>query len=544
MNNSPNNHQTNSRSRFRSRQGVAVRALADAVLINMALVAALISRYVYVTAFELPAVRNVPTFWEYVSAYAVSFWLFTPLALAILYAHGVYTAGRSYRRRDKVFLIGRAIAIAYLAFGFGSYFLAGAFYFPRGALVLAWVLTNVVLIGARVWTWLWLFWAGYSVSSVPADIADRKVSKVLVIGGAGYIGSEVVRLLLDRGYTVRVLDRLIYGIKPIEQLVNHPNLEIVKEDFRKVDQVVEAMQGVDAVVHLGAIVGDPACALDEALTIQINLTATRMIAEVAKGVGVNRFIFASTCSVYGASDELLDERSVLRPVSLYAKSKIASEQVLRSMADERFAPIILRFGTIYGLSGRTRFDLVANLMTATAMFEGKITVRGGDQWRPFVHVTDAARAAVKCVEAPLAVVRNHAFNVGSDEQNCTLRGLAEIVAAQVPGATIVDEAVDSDRRNYRVSFAAIRRAIDFRPEWSLPLGINQIVDAVRNGTVSNYRDPTFSNVRFLSEEGLLQLGKEQRDWEQELLRGAAEDTARLDEYAGSGGALFASDVKS
>lgn len=498
---------------------ILVRLFADAVLVNIAMLVALVGRYVYVTVFESASFQTVPTFWEYAAFYRDSVWAFTPLVLGILYLHGAYTFGRSYRKAAKILLLIRAVSIAFLVFGFGSYLLAGALYFPRAALVVAWALTTTLLVLARVWTWVWLVSAGYAVD--PRATKHEQISRVLVIGGAGYIGSEVVKILLARGYTVRVLDMLLYGLEPLDGAIHHHNLELVQEDFRKVDRVVETMRGVDAVVHLGAIVGDPACALDEDLTIQVNLTATKMIAEVAKGVGVNRFIFASTCSVYGASDEILDEQSVLNPVSLYAKSKIASEQVLKSLADSRFAPVILRFGTIYGLSGRTRFDLVANLMSATAVFEGRVTVFGGDQWRPFVHVKDAARAVVECLEAPLAVVGNRALNVGTDEQNYMLRQVADLVAAAVPRATVVELGANSDRRNYRVSFAAIRSATGFHAEWTLRDGINQILDAIARGDIRDYRAPHYSNVQFLSEEGLLRLGREDHDWERELIRRSA-----------------------
>src|SRR5437870_5028024 len=152
---------------------------------------------------------------------------------------------------------------------------------------------------------------------------------VLVIGGAGYIGSALLPRLLARGHRVRLLDRFFYGFEPIRDILSHRNLEIIQADFRRVDKLVECMEGVDAVIHLGAIVGDPACALDRDLTIEVNLMATRTIAEVAKGYGIRRFIFASTCSVYGAStdDELLTEESLLNPVSLYAVTKLASEKV-------------------------------------------------------------------------------------------------------------------------------------------------------------------------------------------------------------------------
>ena len=164
--------------------------------------------------------------------------------------------------------------------------------------------------------------------------ANCKISDVLVIGGSGYIGSALLKILLERGYRVRLLDLFLYGYEPINEVKDHPNLDIKQGDLRRVEHVVEAMQGMDAVIHLGALVGDPACALDEKLTIEINLMATRLVAEVAKANKVQRLIFASTCSVYGASDEMLNEHSKLNPVSLYAKSKVASERVLNELKDD------------------------------------------------------------------------------------------------------------------------------------------------------------------------------------------------------------------
>jgi nucleoside-diphosphate-sugar epimerase len=295
-------------------------------------------------------------------------------------------------------------------------------------------------------------------------------------------------------------------------------LEVVRADFRQVDKVVEAMRDVDAVIHLGAIVGDPACSLDEELTIEVNLMATRMIAEVAKGSSVNRFIFASTCSVYGANDQLLNEHSALNPVSLYARSKIASERVLIQMADERFAPVILRFGTIYGLSDRTRFDLVINLLTAKAIVDGQITVFGGDQWRPFLHVDDAALALLRCMEAPLSLVRGQAFNVGSDEQNYTIRRVAEMIQHVVPTAQIIDGGTDRDQRNYRVDFSKIRNVLNFYPQWTVEQGVQQVIEAIQSGRVVDYRDARYSNVKFLSEEGAFRLTRLENGWAYELIK--------------------------
>jgi nucleoside-diphosphate-sugar epimerase len=264
-------------------------------------------------------------------------------------------------------------------------------------------------------------------------------------------------------------------------------------------------------------VGDPACALDEDLTIEVNLMATRMIAEVAKGFNVGRFVFASTCSVYGASNQVLDERSGLNPVSLYAQSKIASEKVLKRMASPTFAPTMLRFGTIYGLSGRTRFDLVVNLLTAKALVDGEITVFGGSQWRPFVHVDDAALAVFKVLEAPLSQVSNQVYNVGSNDQNYTIAQIGELIHALVPAAKLLNMGSDIDLRNYRVNFDKISRELNFRPQWTVEDGVAQVVEAIDSGEVTDYLHAKYSNVKFLNEEGLIHLVRPKDNWAYELI---------------------------
>lgn len=357
----------------------------------------------------------------------------------------------------------------------------------------------------------------------------RKVRRILVIGGAGYIGSALLPKLLKEGYYVRVLDLLLYGTEAISSVLDHPRLNVVRADFRHIDEVVDAMKNMDAVVHLGGIVGDPACALDENVTIEVNLTATRMIAEVAKGSGISRFVFASTCSVYGASDEILSESSPLNPVSLYARSKIASERVLLKMGDAGFAPTLLRFGTIYGLSGRTRFDLVVNLLSAKALVDGQITVAGGHQWRPFVHVDDAARSIMAVLEAPLSSVGSQTFNVGCDEQNHTIEEIGEIVHAHVPSARIVEAGCD-DPRNYRVSFAKIRNMLDFVPEWTIEAGVRQVLGAIREGRVKDYREAKHSNVKVLTEEPNARLSP-QDGWVQDLLNETSPGVAGADDAA-------------
>jgi nucleoside-diphosphate-sugar epimerase len=187
------------------------------------------------------------------------------------------------------------------------------------------------------------------------------------------------------------------------------------------------------------------------------------------------------------------------------------------MADDRFAPVILRFGTIYGLSGRTRFDLVINLLTAKAVIDNEITIYGGDQWRPFIHVDDAARAVLLVLEAPLGIVRNQIFNVGTNEQNYTIRQIGEIIHKLVPSARMVNKGDDVDQRNYWVSFNKISRTLGFTPKWTVEQGSEQVIDAIRSGKVFDYKDAKYSNVKFLTEEGIFRLSRHENGWAYQLL---------------------------
>jgi nucleoside-diphosphate-sugar epimerase len=328
---------------------------------------------------------------------------------------------------------------------------------------------------------------------------NREPGTVLVTGGAGYIGSLLVRRLLDRGYQVRLLDRLMYGDSAIRALYGSAQLDLIVGDFRDRATVMEAVDGVDAVLHLGAIVGDPACAINEDFTIGTNLEATRTLAEACKERGVRRFVFASTCSVYGASDDTLDESSALNPVSLYANSKIAAERLLLGMHGADFSPVILRFATAYGHSHRPRFDLVVNLLTAKAVTEGQITIHGGEQWRPFVHVDDIARACLMAMEAPEAVVAGEIFNVGSDEQNHQLHELGAIIQRLVPDAEVVTNDLITDKRNYYVRFDKIRDALGFTPEHALADSVMEMKAALEDGTVANWKDRYHNNHHYLSQ---------------------------------------------
>jgi len=496
---------------------IFLKMFADAALGALALTAALLSHFLAGIAAGDSARPAIVT--DLGRDLLVQNPLLVVLMIAGYAVWGVYGRVRGLPAGSKALQLGGAATLVFAAFGIAQRFLPNDIALSLDVLIGAWALEIVALVGSRYWSTTWkalaLAEAGLARLKRPSEGKKR----VLVIGGAGYIGSALLPRLLAKGYRVRVLDLLLFGEDPIKDLLAHPDLEVVRADFRQVDQVVAAMKGVDSVVHLGGLVGDPACSVDARLTTEVNLDFTRVIAEVAKGEGVSRFVFASSCSVYGASDQVLDETSRLNPVSLYARSKIASENVLFEMANGSFVPTMLRFGTIYGLSGRLRFDLVVNLLSAKAVTEGKITVFGGDQWRPFLHVDDAARAVQMVLDAPVDTVRNEIFNVGSDQQNATLGDVGRLVQQHVPEAEYIDSGHDGDRRNYRVDFAKIRDQLGFTPEWTLDSGIQQVVDAVRSGKVRDYRDSMYSNVRFLVDGMAPRYSRVRKDWANQRIGG-------------------------
>lgn len=342
----------------------------------------------------------------------------------------------------------------------------------------------------------------YRVEARKPARRDAKVEEVLVVGGAGYIGSVLTRQLLDKGYRVRILDCELFGRDSLDSMIDDPLLEYMPGDFRNVEDVVKALHGVDAVIHLAAIVGDPACALDSETTIAVNYAAAKMIAQLARANGISRFVFASTCSVYGASDDIMTEESPLNPVSLYATTKIDAERVLLEAADDVFQPTILRFATAYGWSYRPRFDLVANLFSAQAVTDKHIRVFNGVQWRPFVHTRDIARACVMAIEAPLDKVGGEIFNVGDHTQNYTLQQLGQIVAQCMPGTFAEEISNSEDRRDYRVNFSKIQRVLGFHAAVPLEEGVREMVEAVRSGAVTDWKDPVYSNVKTLKEAGM------------------------------------------
>ena len=513
------------RGRNYSLLDIGVRIAADTVMVNAALALALLARCIVdISAKDGGPAKEVLL--QYIDIYSHAFWLLTIISLTVFYSSGFYTRGRYYQSWYKALIVAQAVSLGYLIFGCVAFLSQEAVSLPRSVLFGGWILTCVLLIAARLWSMLWRMLDVPEASKYRTHIEKRGSKRILVIGGAGYIGSALLPKLLERNYQVRLVDLFLFGKEPIANVVGHRNLEIIHADFRRMDRIVQAMKEIDDVIHLGAIVGDPACSLDQELTIEVNLMATRMIAEVAKGSGVRRFCFASTCSVYGASEGILDERSELNPISLYAKSKLASEKVLMQLGDDVFSPVILRFGTVYGLSGRTRFDLVINLLTAKAVMEGKITVFGGGQWRPFLHVDDAASALMKAVEAPRDLIHGQVFNVGSNQQNYTLEEAGRIIQSLIPKVEILDMGAGTDFRNYRVDFTKIRKMLSFDARWSLEDGIKQVIAALESGEVRDYRNPMNNNAKFLSEENNSRLMRPENGWAQELIKQEVESEKR------------------
>lgn len=323
--------------------------------------------------------------------------------------------------------------------------------------------------------------------------------RVLVTGGAGYIGSHLVRMLLQRGYAVRILDRFDYGRSGIAGVEN-PGLEIVPGDICSSRDVGRALRGVDGVIALAAIVGDPACNLDPEETVNLNYTATKILVEACNFYGVRRLVFASSCSVYGASDQgLLTERSRLNPVSLYARTRVLSENIVFDRAGA-VEPVVLRLSTVFGLSPRMRFDLVVNTLTVRAIVDGKISIFGGNQWRPNVHCRDAARAFLAAFEAPAATVAGEIFNVGGEALNHRIAELGAMVAQAVDNVQVIQEEEATDPRDYRVSFEKICRVLRFEPEVTVAAGIREVADAIRaDARLRDYQNPNYHNVHALKE---------------------------------------------
>ncbi|MGH7171580.1 MAG: NAD-dependent epimerase/dehydratase family protein [Gemmataceae bacterium] len=480
-------------------RGLLVRMAVDLLLMNIAFFLGYAVTILFnFNPHEEGSIRN------WIRHLLLSYWLanvpvFSACSLLAFVMGGMYSRKSRSRIWHKIRICARAVGLSYL-FCIGLVYLLtpiARMSVPASALVSGLALSFGMIFGIR--------FAKKSFSNKfriepRTGLRPEKAEYILLIGGAGYIGSTLARQLLDKQYHVRVLDSLMFGDAAIRELYTSPDFEVMVGDFRNIETVVRAVQGMDAVIHLGAIVGDPACALDEELTLSINTHATRMIRDICCGYGVRRFLFASTCSVYGAQDGFINEKSPLAPVSLYARSKIEAEQALLEHRPG-FHPTVLRLATAFGLSRRMRFDLVVNLLTARAITEGKITIFNGHQYRPFIQVHDIARAFLTCLGAPLDRVGGQVFNVGDNEGNLTLKELGDLVAELVPGTEVQHEMNSADPRSYRVDFSRIASELGFHCLTSVRTGIAEMIAAIKDGDFPEYQAIAFNNAAHLKSGG-------------------------------------------
>ncbi len=321
---------------------------------------------------------------------------------------------------------------------------------------------------------------------------------VLVTGAAGYIGSVLTRLLLDIGFYVKAYDILNFGGEALLDLFLNPEFEFIKGDVRDKELIDKVLDGVDYVVHLAAIVGDPACAVQPELAKEVNLEATKFLYTRANEKGIKRFIFASTCSNYGKmadSEEFVDETSPLRPVSLYARTKVEAEMFLLNQPRNNSAiPVVLRFATVYGISPRMRFDLTVNEFVKELVLGRELQVYGRQFWRPYCHVYDLARSVLLALESSQDKVAFEVFNVGDTAENYRKQMIVDEILKVIPDAKIKYVHKEEDPRDYRVSFEKIKKQLGFTITRTLPQGIREIKEIIEKGIITNPDDSKYRNI--------------------------------------------------
>jgi nucleoside-diphosphate-sugar epimerase len=321
--------------------------------------------------------------------------------------------------------------------------------------------------------------------------------KTLVTGGSGYIGAMLAQELLQAGREVRILDSLLHGQEEIAAEQERAGVEVVRADIRDAEARRRALAGAEAVVHLAAIVGDPACALDPAVADEVNVQATRALVADANDAGVERLVFASTCSNYGRMADPnvpITEEGELRPVSLYAEQKVGMEQLILGGSTDATKPTCLRFATVYGVGRRMRFDLTVNEFTRELWADRELEVFGEQFWRPYIQVGDAARAVRTVLEAPVEKVAGAVFNAGRSGENYRKLDLVEEIHKQIDRGSVSYVHRDEDPRDYKVSFEKIRAELGFETLMTVPDGVAEVIAALDAGTFGDPFDARYKNI--------------------------------------------------
>ena len=318
----------------------------------------------------------------------------------------------------------------------------------------------------------------------------------LVTGGAGYVGALVVDELARAGKQVRVLDALVHGQRDVADALEERGIEVLVGDVRDSALRRDALRGADSVIHLAAIVGDPACARDPELSQAVNVDASKAVVADAQEAGVRHIVFASTCSNYGRMADPnvpIDEEGLLAPVSLYAEQKVSVERMLLSSSNgSQPAATCLRFATVYGVAPRMRFDLTVNEFTRDLWSERDLEVFGEQFWRPYVHVRDAARAVRMALQLGPTRVGGQVFNVGHSDENYRKLDLVEIITGELGRGSVRYVRRDEDPRDYKVAFEKARAGLGFEPEMRVPDGVREVAAALESG---RFEDPFVASYR-------------------------------------------------
>jgi nucleoside-diphosphate-sugar epimerase len=324
------------------------------------------------------------------------------------------------------------------------------------------------------------------------------VSGVTVVtGGAGYIGAVTTEELLSTGRTVRVLDVLLHDQDHIAKSLQDKGAELVRADIRDGEARKKALEGATELVHLAAIVGDPACARDPEVSQEVNVGGSQALVQDAKAAGVKRLVFASTCSNYGRMADPtvpITENGELRPVSLYAEQKVGIEQAMLDGDFNGMKPTCLRFATVYGVAPRMRFDLTVNEFTRDLWADRELEVFGEQFWRPYVHVRDAARAVRTALDAPEDKVAHEVFNVGRSGENYRKLDIVEEIQSRLDTGKVSFVRRDEDPRDYKVSFDKVREVLGFETTMTVPDGIQEVADALSSGAFPDPFDRSYRNI--------------------------------------------------